>query len=213
MPAIIARRHGTDRRRPSTVLEGESPVHVLFRLAVILLVGLAIAAGMRPAVAQKPAAPVIIVVDLRQIEREATSFRSVRDQIMAQRQSYQEQLANMESELRQANQELLRQRAIVSSEAYAQKRQELEQRAGEMQRDVQKIQRALQRARDSSLSIVRKKYLEIIGKVAVERGANLALDKNLVIYTVNGQNLDITAEVLARLNEQLPAVAVEVQVE
>lgn len=188
-------------------------MRVMFRLAVVVVVGLAIAAGVRPALAQKPVAPVIIVVDLRKIERDANASKSIRKQIGTQRQRYQEQLAKMETELRNANQELQRQRAIVSAEAFAQKRRALEARANEMQRDVQKIQRGLQRARDDSLSKVRRKVLEIIAKLVTERGANIALNANIVIFTRNGQNLDVTDDVLARLNQQLPDVAVEVKVE
>ncbi len=188
-------------------------MHLLIRLALILVVGVAIAGAVRPAAAQKPAAPVVIVVDLRKIEREATSTKSIREQIGAKRKSYQGDFAKRENELRQADQDLKRQRAILSAEALAQKRQELRGRAGELQRDVQNIQRALQRARDKSLAVVRQKALEIIAKLVVERGANIALDKNFVIYIRTDQNLDVTKEVLARLNTEIPDVTVEMAAE
>ncbi len=188
-------------------------MHLLIRLALILVVGVAIAGAVRPASAQKPAAPVIIVVDLSKIEREATSTKSIRAQIGAKRKSYQGQFAKRENELRQADKDLQRQRAILSAEALTQKRQELRQRAGELQRDVQNIQRSLQRARDKSMAVVRQKVLDIIAKMVVERGANIALDKNFVIYIRIDQNLDITKEVLARLNTEVPDVTVEIAAE
>ncbi len=188
-------------------------MHLLIRLALILVVGVAIAGAVRPAAAQKPAAPVIIVVDLRKIEREAISTKSIRDQIGAKRKSYQGEFARRENELRQQDKDLQRQRAILSAEALAQKRQELRQRAGELQRDVQNIQRALQRARDKSLAVVRQKVLDIIALMVVERGANMALDKNFVIYVRIDQNLDVTKEVLARLDKEVPDVTVEVAAE
>lgn len=188
-------------------------MHLLIRLALILVVGVAIAGAVRPAVAQKPAAPVIIVVDLRKIEREATSTKSIRKQIGVKRKSYQGKFAKRENELRQADQDLQRQRSILSAEALTQKREELRGRAGNLQRDVQKIQRALQRARDKSLALVRQKVLDIIAKMVVERGANIALDKNFVIYIRIDQNLDITNEVLARLNTEVPDVTVEMTIE
>ncbi len=188
-------------------------MRILYRVSVIVAVCFAIAGGARPTAAQKPTAPVIIVVDLRKIEREATATKSIREQIGAKRQSHQERLAAMENELRQANQELQRQRAILSAEAFAQKRQELEQRAGKMQREVQKIQRGLQRARGKAMSLVRKKMLEVVAKLVTERGANMALDKSFVIFTRDGQNLDVTGEVLARLNKVLPKTTVEEKIE
>ena len=188
-------------------------MHLLIRLALILVVGVAIAVAVRPVAAQKPAAPVIIVVDLRKIEREAASTKSIRDQISAKRKSYQGEFANRENELRQEGQDLQRQQAILSAEALAQKREELRRRASELQRDVQNIQRALQRARDKSLAVVRRKVLEIIAEMVVERGANIALDKNFIIYIRLDQNLDLTKEVLARLNTEIPILTVEIAAE
>jgi Skp family chaperone for outer membrane proteins len=63
------------------------------------------------------------------------------------------------------------------------------------------------------LAVVRQKALEIIAKVVVERGANIALDKNFVIYIRTDQNLDVTKEVLARLNTEIPDVTVEMVAE
>lgn len=188
-------------------------MQLLIRLAVILVVGAAVTGVVRPATAQKPAAPVIVVVDLRKIEREAISTKSIREQIGAKRKSYQGRLAKRENELRKEDQELKRQQAILSPEALAQKRQQLSRRGGELQRDVQNFQRALQRARDKSLAVVRKKVLEIIAKLVVERGANIALDKNFVIFVRTDQNLDVTNEVVARLNKEIPDVTVEVAAE
>jgi len=188
-------------------------MQLLIRLAVILVISAAVAGAVRPAAAQKPEAPVIIVVDLRKIEREATATSSIREQIGTKRKSYQGDLAKRENELRQADQELQRQRAILSAEVLAQKRQELSQRAGALQRDVQDIQRALQRARDKSLSVVRQKVLDIIAKLVIERGANFALDKSFVIFTRTDQNLDVTDDVLTLLNKEIPDVTVEMVAE
>ncbi len=188
-------------------------MQLLIRLAVILVVSAAIAGVVRPATAQKPAAPVIIVVDLRKIEREATATKSIREQIDAKQKSYQFQLAKRENELRQEDQELRRQQAILSAEALAQKRQQLSRRAGELQRDVQNYQRALQRARDKSLAVVRRKVIDIIAKLVLERGANFALDKTFVVFVRTDQNLDVTNEILARLNKEIPDVTVEAAAE
>ena len=95
----------------------------------------------------------------------------------------------------------------------AQKRQDLSRRYREMQRDAKNIERALQRARAKSVAVVRQKMLDIVAKMVVERGANIALDKNFVIYNRVDQNLDITKEVLARLNTEIPDLTVEIAAE
>jgi Skp family chaperone for outer membrane proteins len=178
-----------------------------------MAVASALAGTAGAAAAQNPAAPVIIVVDLQRVQRESSAIKNIREQVDAQTQTYQGQIAGLENDHRQKTQELQRQRAILSAEAFAQKRQELDQSAGEIRRNFQKIKRALQRAQGNSLQVVQKQVLSIVGKLMIERGANLVLEKSLVILTQGDQNLDVTDEVLAHLNEQLPAVEVTVTLE
>ena len=178
------------------------------RAAAVVAVALTVALIAKDAVAQKPAPPIIIVVDLQKINREAAPTKSIRKQIGTYRDKYQKEFSDRDKTLRATNEQLQKQRPVLSPEAYTKKRRELEDYARNIQGHVQKIQRGLQRAQASSLSQVQERVIQIISKITAERGANLVLEKGFVVFTREGQNLDITKEVIARLNKELPTVQV-----
>ena len=183
------------------------------RAAAVVAVALTVALIAKDAVAQKPAPPIIIVVDLQKINREAAPTKSIRKQIGTYRDKYQKEFSDRDKTLRATNEQLQKQRPVLSPEAYTKKRRELEDYARSIQGHVQKIQRGLQRAQASSLSKVQERVIQIISKITAERGANLVLEKGFVVFTREGQNLDITKEVIARLNKELPTVQVQLQLD
>ena len=180
------------------------------RLGVAIVVALAICVGAWDAVAQAPAAPVILIFNSQKVQRDAAAMKSIRGQMEAQRKSYQGTIAKLENELREGNKELQRKRAILSPEAFGQERDKLQQRAAEVQREVQKIRRTLERAVNVATGEVQKRVLEVISKITVERGANLVLPHELVVFFRDGQNLDITKDVLGRVDKELPQVQLKV---
>ena len=75
--------------------------------------------------------------------------------IEEQWRKYQSELRKEEEALRKADQELVRQRPIISAEAYAQKRGELEQKAATLQREVRKRKRGLEQLFTNAMGQVR----------------------------------------------------------
>lgn len=158
--------------------------------------------------AQDAAVPVIVVVDIQQIQQNAAAYEDIQRQLEAQREVYQEEISVQEEKLRSADQELNRQRAILSSEAFAQKRQEFDQQVADIQRAVQARKRALDQGYNNAMGQVRSALLQIVADVAGERKANLVLAKQQVLLVE--QSLDLTDIVMERLNEKLPSVKVTI---
>ncbi|MDH3917889.1 MAG: OmpH family outer membrane protein, partial [Rhodospirillales bacterium] len=75
----------------------------------------------------------IAVIDTQGIYRESEAVMGLQKRIDAQRSTYQEELRKKEESLRTADQELARQRTILSAEAFAQKRRELEEQVATLQ--------------------------------------------------------------------------------
>ena len=96
---------------------------------VIVLIVLLIC-GATTAFAQAMPNPSIAVLDIQRILRESLAAKSVRPQADKIRGKYQKEVRNQESQLRKAEQDLARQRAILSPEAYAQKRRKFDRCRG-----------------------------------------------------------------------------------
>lgn len=173
--------------------------------ATLLLAG-ALAMAPPRADAQTVPAPVVIVVDIQQIQQEAAAYKAIQSQLDAQRDVYQKEIAAQEEKLRGADQELARQRTILSQEAFAQKRREFDQQVADIQRSVQVRKRTLDQAYAEAVGQVRKALLQIVADVAGERKANIVLARQQVL--VVEESLDVTKLVMERLNKALPTVQV-----
>ena len=178
---------------------------VLFGLALMLL-GLMCAAGPRIAHAQQLPPAVAAVIDYQRILRDAAAARSIREQIETRRKSYQDEISKQEQRLYEAEKAFAKQRSLLTPEAFADKRRAFEEDVGEVQRLVQERRRELDRGAEIALNEVKTALIDIVTGMAGERGFNLVLPSSEVLFFA--RKIDITEEVLARLDARLPDVTV-----
>lgn len=176
-----------------------------FRAFVASLL-LACLAALGPAPAHAADSPAFAIIDVQKILRESTAVRQLSQQIQKNRDDYQAELKDKEHELRTADQELSRQRTILTAEVFAQKRKELEEKVASLQRDVQERKRSLDQTFAAGMSQVQSALAEIAKEIAEERGLDLILSKATVVIVKPA--FEVTGEALKRLNERLPAVKV-----
>jgi Skp family chaperone for outer membrane proteins len=176
---------------------------------VIALVVLTVAGWLQPwhhqdAAAQKLPTTIAAVIDYQRILRDAAAARSIREQIEARRKAYQEEISKEEQRLHEADKEFAKQRSVLSTEAFAEKRREFELDVAEVQRMVQERRRELDRMSAAALNEVKEALIEIVTSIAEERGFNLVLPSSEVLFFA--RSLDLTEEVLAKLDARLPQV-------
>ena len=176
---------------------------------VIALVALTVAGWLQPwqhqdAAAQKLPTTVAAVIDYQRILRDAAAARSIREQIEARRKAYQEEISKEEQRLHEADKEFAKQRSVLSTEAFAEKRREFELDVAEVQRMVQERRRELDRMSAAALNEVKEALIEVVTSIAEERGFNLVLPSSEVLFFA--RSLDLTEEVLAKLDARLPQV-------
>lgn len=172
---------------------------------------LALAPG-GPARAQGHLPPATVaVVDYQRIFKDATAARAIADQVDARRRLYQDEIAKQEQRLYEADKELAQQRGALAPEAYADKRRGFEGQVAEVQRMVQERRRQLDQAKAVALNEVRSAMLEVLGELADLRGFNLVLPTSgLLLFS---PQIDLTEEVLRRLDARLPNVKVPERVD
>jgi len=149
----------------------------------------------------------VAVLHVQSILSNAKAVKSIRDQVTKFGSSFEKEIQKERDAIRTANQELARQRTILAPEAFAEKRREFEQRVVEVQRLVQKRQRELDTSRNEAMAQVNSSYVEIISAIAKEQNLALILKKAQTAFSV--KTLDITQDVLSRLNKKLPTVKVK----
>lgn len=175
-------------------------------LRLAILIGFVISPTLTLAQSE-PGKPAIIgVLDTQEVLRNSIAMRSLSKQIEARRNSFQEELRQQEDALRSADQELARQRSILSAEAFAEKRSQLEQQVSSLQRQVKTRRNELDRVYGQAVKQVQGALVSIAQKIASERQLDLVLPKTAVVLVRN--DMEITDEVVKRLNETLTEVTV-----
>lgn len=171
--------------------------------AALVLLACSWGGGLR---AQQLPATVAAVIDYQRILRDAAAARSIRAQIESRRHAYQEEISKEERRLHEADKAFAKQRSVLTPEAFAEKRRAFEEDVAAVQRMVQERRRALDRVAAAALNKVETALIEIVTGIAEERGFNLVLPSSQVLFFA--RKIDLTEEVLAKLDARLPKVVV-----
>jgi outer membrane protein len=180
------------------------------RGAVVTLLALAISASSYaagPAAPAPAAQPIsVIVVDSHRVLAESKAGKAIDSQMQAKAITYDKSFAQEEQDLASVQQELQRQQTILAQDAFAAKAKDFDQRVYDARRKVQASKLELSRAQNTAENTLMKTVLQILNDLAKERGANLVLDKAVVVMFDNAY--DVTDEVIKRLDDKLPTMTV-----
>lgn len=148
----------------------------------------------------------IAVLNIQDIMRESEAGKSIKAQLEQKQKSFQSELSSKEEQLQKENQELGKQRSVLAKDAFEQKMREFNTKASEAQRDVQSKKSMLDRGFNQAVGEIQKTVNTILEEMAKEKGFALVIPTQQILY--NDAKLDITKEVLDRLNKTLPKVTV-----
>ena len=153
-------------------------------------------------------APVVAIVDIQLILHESTAGKAVQKALESQSEVFHREITAEEDKLRQGQQELERQHASLSEDAFAKKRRDFEKQVADYQRDLQARQKALQQGEADAQRTIIGAITDVVGSLALEKEINLVLQRPAVFYA--DAELDVTQEVLGLLNRKLPSVTVNI---
>ncbi|MCG8507717.1 MAG: OmpH family outer membrane protein, partial [Rhodospirillales bacterium] len=109
-------------------------------------------------------------------------------------------------ELRKADRELARKRAILAPDAYTAERRKFERRVVEFQRQTEKRKQALNKVRSEALAQANSAVRQVVGKFSTENRITLIMRSDMMAFYAAG--MDITDPILERLNSAVPTVTV-----
>lgn len=176
--------------------------HFIFSLLLITLAALNFSS---PSFAED--APKIAIVNIQKIMRDSKAATSVRDQLKNKQSSFQTELDNKEKELQKEDQELVKQRANLAQDAFNQKVNSFRQKANQARQEIQNKRAQLDKGFSSALTQIQNTTIGIITEIAKEKNIDLVLTGSTVLYA--NQEMDITEEVLSRLNKKVPSISVQ----
>ena len=173
-----------------------------FSLPAFLLVAL-FGLGAPPLQAQD--APMgVAILGVQEILQQATAGQAVQAEIRKREQALKAELEKRENALLAADQQLAQQRATLSQEEMAKKRNEIGQQLAEVRKYAQSQKAAIIEVAHKGEAQIRQALFQVVNDIAKERGITLVLNKAQVVLFP--PQLDITDEALKKLNAKLPSV-------
>ena len=153
--------------------------------------------------------PTIAVVDMQRVLVESSAGKSIQSQLDTERRKIRDQITRMDDDIKNAQNQFLRTRSVMAPEAAQQAEQSVRTKQADAQRIVQDRQEAFQKGEGDAVSVVSDNMRDIVQQLAAERHYGLVVNKQVVISMAD-KNMDITDDVVQRLNSKLPSVTVTI---
>ena len=148
----------------------------------------------------------LAVVDFRGVLAKSEAARNIRSAVDEKRRELRKYFLEVENSLRDEQKDLSKKRSIVTAEAFEKRARKLKEKAQSAQKLAQTSNQKLKKSFDQAMDKVQKELLRIVAEVAEETGVGVVLFRSAIVIAV--KKLDISKEVLQRLNKKLPEVKV-----
>lgn len=169
----------------------------------------AAAPAAAPAAVKKPGPAVILFVDRGAIVRNSTVGKDMFKQVETLAKKMETDYKPENDKLQSDIQALQAQFQVLAPDAREAKRKELESRRQAFQKKIQDRQAEIQGGMNKARQQLEASLGPILEQMMVERGANLLLDRSMVV--LGSVDLDVTQVAIQRLDRALPKITVTPQ--
>lgn len=151
------------------------------------------------------------LADLNGVLRAADANVKVRELLDMQRQKFQSEFSKVEAELQQTERDLMSKRELLSAEEYDKQIKVFQARVTRLQQDIQKQRQSIDNAYQKAQSDIRGEAISVITEIASELQLDLVLQRDSSLIFL--PHLNISDEVLKRLNERTKNARIEIEVQ
>ena len=152
----------------------------------------------------------IALVDLDGVLRAADANNRVRELLDGQRAKFQEEFRAIEVGLQQSERDLLAKRELMAKDEYDKLVTAFQARVSSVQKEIQYKRQSIDNAYQKASGDIRGLAIEVITKIASERKIDLILKRDTSVIFL--PHLNISDEVLTRLNERTKNARIEVEI-
>ncbi|MCB1681614.1 MAG: OmpH family outer membrane protein [Alphaproteobacteria bacterium] len=150
----------------------------------------------------------IAVVDIEALMSDSTAAKSIKQQVETNRKKFETEMEGLEKQLRDSLEKLKAESKDLSKEDLEKKAQEFEEKRFEARKTLKSRIASLNKGSAEAMNTLTSSIFKVCAKLADEKKYDLIITRNNVI--VGAKSLDITPEVMKRLNDTLPDVKVTI---
>ena len=151
----------------------------------------------------------IAVIDMQKILNESVAYQGVVEQFENIRRKHRNKMTKLEDEIRDSENNLFKQKNIISKESYAEKVQELSKRINEIKaqknNDIKRFEVSFEKATNK----IQKALIDVLSSIASNMNLDLVMAKSQVLLV--GNNIDLTDIAVKELNKVLPKVKLDLK--
>jgi outer membrane protein len=145
------------------------------------------------------------LVDPAKLLSDSNAGKKAKDSLTAFSKNRQALIEIEEKELRRMEEDFVKQASVLSAAAKNEREQIFRRRMAEYQQKAGELNREVQEKQKEVLDAFRDKIELVVGKVAKRHGLQVVIDKGRGGPTLYGDGgLDITGEVIEELNREYP---------
>ncbi|MBU6235027.1 MAG: OmpH family outer membrane protein [Alphaproteobacteria bacterium] len=174
-------------------------------LAALFSLGLSVA----PAMAQDAKPLNVAVVDIQALLKDSNGAKSIESQLETIRKNFQSEVEKEEKKLRETEKSILDQKDKLSQEDFKAKATDFQKQVADSQKKVQERKGKLDKALASAVGKLRTEIVKIVAEIGDAKKLDLVLARTDVVIV--SKDMDITAQVMEKLNASLPSVQVTVE--
>lgn len=149
------------------------------------------------------------IIDIQRILEESKAAKSAKNQVSKLKKKYTNEAKSGIDRLKKEEKALKKQQKALSPEAFAKKVQSFQQKYQDGKKEAFKKGKIVEAAYAKTLGLIKDNVVKIVAEIAEERKIDLILSKGQILYSRNG--VEITDEIIERLNKKLKTVTINVQ--
>ena len=145
------------------------------------------------------------VVDMKKILAQSKAYQSLVDQFEDVRRKHRNTFTKQEDVIRDEESELLKQKNVLSKEAYAEKVKALGKKINELKQKQANEAKKFESSFERSTNKIQGALVDVLSIIANTKNLNLVLAKSQVILV--GKDIDLTDDAIKELNKVLPKIS------
>ncbi len=149
----------------------------------------------------------VAAVDVRKLVEDSVAGKGIHAALKAKREALQKEASAIEKKLRADQQALISKRKDMKPEEFETKKKAFEAEFTKMNDSIRKKVTDLENQRKKALHTLQENVAKVTADIADAKKIKLVVDRELVVIV--DQSLDLTAEVLKKLDERVKSIPLE----
>ncbi len=149
----------------------------------------------------------IAVLDVEKIVKESTAMRDIQSKVSKKQDEYQKEVTKKQKDLETEQKKLEGKKTILAKEVFDKEMKAFEGKIDDLKAFVDKKQNSLKKASMDSMSKVNDKIKDIIAELSKEKDVDMIVPTSQTLFYKD--EMDVSAEVLKRLNKKITKVDVK----